>query len=67
MSDTKQVPVFIYEFMMENMTMTIHFRNNQWMADVIEAGRVMAKIKTTTNTNIRCFHVTENAVTFTGD
>lgn len=67
MSEIKQVPVFVYELMVENITMTIYFRNNNWTADVIEASRIMAKIKTTIDPHIRSFHVTADAVIFMGD
>ena len=67
MSDTKQVPVFVYESILENVTLTIVFRNNIWMTNAIEAGRVMSNIQATINPQIRSFRVTEHAVTFTGD
>lgn len=64
MSDTKQVPVFVYESILENVTLTIVFRNNIWMTNAIEAGRVMSNIQATINPQIRSFRVTESAVIF---
>jgi hypothetical protein len=63
MSD-KTVPVYVRETPLEDTLIHIFKRNGIWMADAVEAGRIMSRIKTT-DPSIKRFTVYEDKVVFT--
>lgn len=67
MSDTKQVPVFVYESILENVTLTIVFRNNMWMVNVLDTSKLMKTIQTTMNAMICKSTVYDDKVVFSGN
>ena len=64
MSD-KIVPVYIYDEIVDNLTLRIFQINDQWTANVLDTGRLLSKLQMTKNSAINKFSVYEDRVVFT--
>ena len=67
MSDTKEVPVYVYDTLLENIVITIQYRNNMWMANILDTGKILKTIQTTMNPDIRTSKVYEDRVVFSSN
>lgn len=64
MSESKTVPVYVHDTIVENITVTITIQNGHWTTNVVQTGRIMAKLQSTINSAIQRFTVYEDRVVF---
>lgn len=67
MSDTKEVPVYVQDTLLDNTVITIQYINNMWMANILDTGKIMKMIQTTMNPNICTSKVYEDRVVFSSN
>ncbi len=67
MSDTKEVPVYVQDTLLDNTVITIQYINNMWMANILDTGKIMKIIQTTMNPNICGSKVYEDRVVFSSN
>ncbi len=61
----KQVPIYVKDYLIEGITLSISLRNGVWTTNVIQTGRIMAKLQNMINPAIQSFTVYEDRVVFT--
>jgi hypothetical protein len=67
MSNTKEVPVYVQDTLLDNTVITIQYRNNMWMANILDTGKLMKMIQTTMNPDICTSKVYEDRVVFSSN